>query len=87
MVTIEEFLVLFPNVNTKKLYRTSLNRFFEVVGIPQSEYFNNGRRYEEDVVAFLDDLEKNRKTSKSIQCKLGAVRSYLVENQVELLGF
>ena len=36
------------------------------------------------MIVFLNYLEKKGMTSKSIQCKLGAVRSYLLENEVEL---
>jgi hypothetical protein len=54
MVTIEEFLAIFPKVNTKKVYQVSLKHFFGVVKIPPSEYFNNGRMYEKNVVDFLN---------------------------------
>lgn len=84
MVTIEEFLQMFRSKDTRIGYKTSLKQFFEVVGIPLSEYFNNGRRYENDVIAFLNYMENEGMKPKSIQCKLGAVRSYLVENEVDL---
>ena len=84
MVTIEEFLRMFRSANTQRSYQASLTQFFDVVGLPPSEYFNKGRRYEDDVVAFLRHLEKKGMTSKSIECKMGAVRSYLLENDVEL---
>jgi hypothetical protein len=45
MVTIEEFLRMFRSANTQRSYQASLTQFFDVVGIPPSEYFNNGRRY------------------------------------------
>ena len=83
-VTIEEFLRLFRSKDTQKGYRVSLTQFFDVVGIPPSEYFGKGRIHEDDVVSFLNSLEGRGMTSKSIQCKLGAVRSYLLENDVEL---
>jgi integrase len=84
MVTIEEFLRMFRSENTRKVYKPTLTQYFDVLGITPSEYFNNGRRYEDDVVAFLNDLEKKGRTSKSIATKIGAVRSYLLENEVEL---
>jgi integrase len=61
-----------------------LTQFFAVVGIPPSSYFGNERRYEDDVIAFLNHLEKKGMASKTIECKMGAVRSYLLENDVEL---
>jgi len=84
MVTIDKFLGTFSKRDTIDGYRVSLKQFFDVVGIPPSEYFGNGRRYENDVVAFKKHLEDTGKSSKTIQCRLGAVRSYLLENDVEL---
>lgn len=85
MVTIEEFLKLFPTYNTVKSYRRALNLFSEVVEPPlNEEYFNSGRKYENDVVAYLNHLEKKGYTSKTFQCRMGALRSFLVENGVEL---
>ncbi|MBN1861356.1 MAG: tyrosine-type recombinase/integrase [Candidatus Thermoplasmatota archaeon] len=84
MVTIEEFLRMFLSKNTRKVYKTALKQYFDVVGIPPLSYFVDGRRYEDDVVAFLSHLDEEGKSSKSIECKIGAVRSYLLENDVEL---
>jgi site-specific recombinase XerC len=84
MVTIDEFLRLFRSKNTVKVYKTALTQYFDIIGIPPSEYFNNERRYEDDVVTYLNDLEKKGRTPKSIATKIGGVRSYLIENEVEL---
>jgi len=83
MVAINEFLALFPNENTKKAYRAALTQFFDVVGVPQADYFNNGRQYENDIVAFMQDLERRGMAPKSVKSKVeGAVRSYLIDNNV-----
>jgi integrase len=84
MVTIDEFLGTFTSKHTIDGYRETLKQYFDVIGVPPSEYFGNGRRYENDVVTFKKHLEDSGKSSKTIQCRLGAVRSYLLENDVEL---
>lgn len=85
MVTIEQFLNSFRSKETRTGYKVALTQYFDVIKIPPSEYFEKGRRYEDDVVAFLDDLEGKGLAPKSIKCKVeGAVRSFLLENNVEL---
>jgi len=85
MVTIDEFLRLYRKPNTRKTYKTALKQFHIVAEVPPSEYFNNGRRYEDDVIAYVTDLETRGIAPKSIKTKVeGAVRMYLIENGIEL---
>ena len=85
MVTIDEFLGLFPKATTRRTYRTALNQFHDIAGVPSTDYFNNGRTYEYDVIAYYNNLKARNLAPKSIMTKVkGAVRSYLIENEVEL---
>lgn len=84
MVTIDQFLALYVKENTKVGYRTSLTQYFDFLKVPPSDYFKDGRRYEEDVVNFKQHLKAMGRTSKSIECKMGCIRSYLLENDIEL---
>jgi hypothetical protein len=85
MVTIDEFLGLFPKATTRRTYRTALNQFHDIAGVPSTGYFNNDRTYEYDVIAYYNDLKARNLAPKSIMTKVkGAVRSYLIENGVEL---
>jgi len=85
MVTVEEFLGLFPKATTRRTYRIALKQFHDIAGVPSTDYFNNGRTYEYDVIVYYNDLKARNLALKLIMTKVkGAVRSSLIENGVEL---
>lgn len=90
-VSVEQFLDrISDKKNTKNNYRTSLKDYFECLKVEPEHYFIPDRDYENDIWNFIKCLRKkcgrsgNPLTHATIGSKLGAVRSFLVENEIEL---
>ena len=84
MITIDEFLLTFRSKNTKTGYRLSLQQYFEFLSITPENYFNETRKYQTDIMRYIEHMEQRGLCDKSIIAKMGAVRSYLADNGVEL---
>ncbi|MCD6530740.1 tyrosine-type recombinase/integrase [Candidatus Bathyarchaeota archaeon] len=82
MGKIEEFLKNFESKTTVSTYRYALNSFFKVIGVSADEYFEEKRNYEEDIRTFFNAIK--HRPPKTVQLFLSAVRTFLVENDVEL---
>jgi len=90
MSRIEEFLSLYKGKSTVTAYRWALAEFFKSVygenGHKLEElgdkYFTDNRDYEKDITKFLAAI--NDKPPKSVRLMLSAVKSFLIENRVEL---
>jgi len=82
MGKIEEFLKNFESKSTISTYRYALNSFFKVIGASADEYFEEKRNYEEDIRTFFNAIK--HRPPKTVQLFLSAVRTFLVENDVEL---
>jgi hypothetical protein len=95
-MTIEHFLEKFRSKQTRTGYTTSLTQFFDFVGVKPEDYFTDGRNYEGDIVRFSEYLATKHPTTqrgkviyieaspKTIKTRVGAIVSYLLENDVDL---
>jgi len=87
---IESFLKTFNSKSTVRAYRWALSRFFEsVYGHNETsleehaeKYLSEDRDYEEDLEGFLANI--NGEPPKSVRLMISAVRTFLVENDIEL---
>jgi len=87
---IESFLKTFNSKSTVRAYRWALSRFFEsVYGHNETsleehaeKYLSEERDYEEDLEGFLANI--NGEPPKSVRLMISAVRTFLVENDIEL---
>jgi integrase len=90
MSRVENFLKMYRSQNTVKAYKWALTEFFKsVYGEDEGRleehaerYFNEKRDVERDIQNFLAAI--NDKPPKSVRLMLAAVRTFLVENDVEL---
>jgi integrase len=88
MSRYQQFLDEYPNPNTRNAYRYALRQFFKTVYgagnvVDQVErYCTEERDYGGDVKDFLKSL--NGRPPKSVTMVLAAVKSFLVEQDVEL---
>jgi hypothetical protein len=99
MVSIEGFLKHFESKATKVGYRTSLTQYFAFLNVDPDTYFDLFKqarkgtmedcdealeKYKGDVSDWIADMRSKNIAPKSIQCKSGATRSYLLENHIDL---
>ncbi|MFH1327592.1 MAG: site-specific integrase [Candidatus Bathyarchaeota archaeon] len=82
MDKIEEFLKTYQSKSTLNTYKYALNKFFKCVGIKPEKYFGRDRNYEEDLRSFQASIKD--KPPKTVKTLISAVRSFFVENDVEL---
>ena len=90
MNRVENFLKMFTSQNTVRAYRWALTEFFKsVYGENEHKleehaerYFNEKRDYEQDIQNFLVAISD--KPPKSVRLCLTAVKTFLIENDVEL---
>lgn len=90
MSRVQNFLKMYSSKSTVKVYKWALTEFFKVVyGENESHleehgerYFREQRNYEEDIQNFLVTIKDS--PPKSIRLMLAAVKSFLVENDIEL---
>jgi len=90
MSRVEEFLKMYRSQNTVRAYGWALTEFFKsVYGENEhrleehaERYFSEKRNYEQDIQNFLGVI--NDRPPKSVRLCLAAVRTFLVENDVEL---
>lgn len=90
MSRIEDFLKMYGSKNTVKAYRYSLTAFFEsIYGKNEHKledhaerYFKENRDVEQDIQNFFVTVKE--KPPKTVRLMLAAVRSFLIENEVEL---
>lgn len=89
MGRIAEFLKLFNSPKTKNAYKWCLGEFFKYL-YPESSleesgerYFSETRNYEDDISNFLSSINGS-KAPKSVKLMITTVRSFLIENDVEL---
>ena len=90
MSRVEEFLKMYRSQNTVRAYSWALTEFFKsVYGENEGRleehaerYFNEKRDVERDIQNFLAAI--NDKPPKSVRLCLTAVRTFLIENDVEL---
>ncbi|MEM3760224.1 MAG: tyrosine-type recombinase/integrase [Candidatus Bathyarchaeia archaeon] len=90
MSRVENFLKMFTSQNTVRAYSWSLTEFFKTVyGENEGKleehaerYFSEKRDYEQDIQRFLVAI--NGKPPKTVRLMLTAVKSFLIENDVEL---
>jgi len=87
---VEDFLKMYSSANTVRAYRWALVEFFKTVyGEDESRveelaerYFSEKRDYEVDIQNFLVAIRG--RPPKSVKLMIAAVRTFLVENGVEL---
>jgi integrase len=84
MNDIEDYLNDFTSSNTRKCYRSGLNKFFKYVGIDAEIYIKANRDYCSDVKEFFVRLSENGRPPLTVRTYLAAVKGYLLENDVEL---
>jgi len=90
MSRVESFLRMYPSKKTVSTYRWALNEFFKVVyGENEGKleqhaerYFTEKRNVQGDIENFFVAIKE--KPPKSVRLMLAAVRTFLVENDVEL---
>ena len=90
MTRIESFLKMYSSKKTVATYKWALSEYFKsVYGSNENHleeyaerYFEEKRSYEEDIQNFLAKI--NEKPPKSVRLMIAAVRSFLIENDVEL---
>ena len=90
MSRVESFLNMYSSKSTVRAYRWSLTSFFEsIYGEDEGpleehseKYFEEKRSYEDDIQSFLNVIRD--RPPKSVSLMLAAVRSFLIENGVEL---
>ncbi len=90
MSRVENFLKIYTSQNTVRAYKWCLTKFFKAVyGEDEGKleqhaerYFNENRNYEKDIENFLVAI--NDKPPKTVRLALTAVKSFLIENNVEL---
>jgi len=80
---IDKFLEGYSSNNTKRMYQNSLNGYFKHIGVDSNTYFNQKRDYEEDIRGFHVAI-KDKYAPKSVRLKISVVKSFLIENEVEL---
>jgi integrase len=83
MNTIEKFLNTFPSKGTRKAYRSYLKRFFNTIDANPETYIEEDRDYEEDVLKFWKQMHEENAAPKTIKTAKAAVKSYLMEYDVE----
>jgi len=68
---------------TRKTYRTILNKYFKIIGIRDIDnYFSSKRNYVEDVWTFADAIQHS--PPKSQQTYLACIKSFLERYDIEL---
>jgi integrase len=90
MTRVENFLKTFSSPSTVRVYRWVLTEFFKnVYGGDEGRleehaerYFMEQRNFEEDIQSFLAAVKD--KPPKTVKLALSTVRTFLVENDVEL---
>jgi integrase len=90
MGRLESFLRLYPRENTSSTYRWALAEYFKTVDGENKQtveekadrYFVENRNFEEDMQNFSSTI--SRKPPKTVRLMIAAVRSFLIENDVEL---
>jgi integrase len=89
MRTLENFLDLYPNRNTKKIYKHGLKRYLqtiydsnEAVEELADRYFTQPRDYKVDIQRFQQSIA--RYAPKTIRTHLAIVKTFHIENGVEL---
>ena len=76
------FLNQFTTKNTQRMYRTHLNQYFKIIDADPDTYFDGERDYEADVRKF--SIAISEKSPKSQKTKISCVKTFLIENDVEL---
>jgi len=97
MVSINEFLEMQQSKATIVGYRTSLTQYFAFHNVDPDKYFDLYKKartltkrdevlekYKLDVSRYIAHMRSTGVAPKSIQCKSGAIRSYLLENHIDL---
>jgi integrase len=87
---VESFLNLFSSKATKKTYRWAVAEYFKSIygddELPLEEradqYFAEARNCDEDIQKFFSTI--TAKPPKTVRLMISAVRSFLIENDVEL---
>lgn len=90
MSRIESFLKLYQSKNTTAAYRWALAEYFKTIYGENKhtleeradQYFTEKRNFEEDMQNFFSAI--SQKPPKSLRLMIAAVRSFLIENDVEL---
>lgn len=90
MSRIEDFFKLYSSPNTVEAYRYSLIKFFKIIYGENEhsleeraeQYFQEKRNIEQDIQNFFVTIKD--KPPKTIRLLIAAVKSFLIENDVEL---
>ena len=91
MSKVKKFLETYDNPGTQRNFRITITRFFKAVygeaerkqlDALADRYFRGERDYEEDIQKFMKSL--NGIAPLSIKLKLSNIRTFLIENDVEL---
>ena len=82
MDMIEDFLLNYKSKSTKQTYRSILKKYFNTINKNPDTYFKGKQDYEGDIKQFLTTI--NNSPPKTIRGSLAAVKSFLMENDIEL---
>lgn len=81
---INEFISRYPNKNTKRNYRITLNKYFSVLGVDPNSYFIDNRGYEKDIEQFFQYVMNHNYAPKTISADLGCIKIFFEYNRVDL---
>lgn len=78
---IDEFLEQYPNIKTRGVYRSCLNKFFQIMETSETQYFKKKRNYEQDINRFFIAISEN--PPKTVRLYLSTLKLFLSENDVQ----
>jgi len=81
-IVIEHFLSYYGNDQTRKGYRSGLNKFFRSVDCNPDTYFNTTRDYELDIRQFANSIKGN--APKTFYSYVGVVRQLFMRQKIDI---
>lgn len=82
VVTIEKFVNGLETKNTRLNYQSHLNKYFEFIGVQPTEYFDNGRDYNQDFKDYSQHIKNMALCTRKM--RLTCIKTYLRKNKVTL---
>ena len=84
MNNVDEFLNQFDAKATRRSYNYHLKNFFTCLNTDPESYFTSKRDYEEDIRNYWKSLKTASYSRMTRNCRINAVKQYLLFNEVEL---
>ena len=79
---IEKFLSIYPSPSTNRTYRKMIEKFFDYVDGDEVTYFEDERKYQDDVRTFITSLTHLSK--QSITMHVSVLKNFFAMNELEL---